>query len=146
MPGRLSQMIPRIFRLAWHRYGEPSMRVVRPLDEWLLPDGYAYDDATDTVINYYGYILSDEDLFLTADTVYIVPTQRSADLDVLIAAGVVPTGTVDVYILKDDAETVKAAHAIEIDDDWYDVLEVAHAPVGIGDSALWARVRLKRRS
>lgn len=142
----LAHMIPKIFRKAWLRYGRPMMWAVRPVADWSLPAGFAYDSETDMIQNGAGLVLTNVEDYWAGGYIYIVPMGRSGDLDVLVAAGIVPEGTVDVYILRDDAPTVKVAHSIEIDGDWYDVLEVAHAPVGIGDSALWARVRLRRRS
>lgn len=142
----LNVMVHRIFRRAWQRYGRPLMYVVHQISEWSLPAGFSYDDETDSIHNAVGTWLPNEGDYWLGDYVYIVPTRRTADLDVLIAAGVVPEGTVDVYILHSDVEDVRHAHACEISGDWYDVVDVGRAPVGFETNGVWARVRLRRRA
>ena len=117
-----------------------------PVTDWNLPAGFAYDGTLDVVQSAAGVVLTNVMDYMTGAYLDIVPVKRTADLEVLVAAGVVPAGTVDVYILSADSETVKAAHSIEIDGDWYDVKEVAHGPVGIAPEGNWARVTLERRS
>lgn len=142
----LAAMVRRIFRQAHIRYGEPQMWAADPVADWNLPAGFAYDAQLDLIQNVTGVVLNNPQDYMTGGYIDIVPVKRTADLEVLVAAGVVPGGSVDVYILSADGETVKAAHSIEIDGDWYDVREVAHGPVGIAPEGNWARVRLERRS
>lgn len=142
----LSSWIPRIFNHAWKRYGKPKVAAVRPIAQWSLPVGFAYDDDMDVASNAAGAVITNPEDYWAMDYIYIVPVQRSADMQMLIAAGEAPSGTAEFYILEDDAATVRAAFAIEFDGDWYDVQEVAHAPLGLGQSGRWARVRVSRRS
>ena len=140
-------MVKVIFKKAWRRYGEPVMWVAAPVADWNIPAGFSYDAETDAVTNTItGAVLENVLDYIVGEYLDIVPVKRTADLETLIAAGVVPAGSVDVYILAADSETVKAAHSVEIDGDWYDMREVAHAPVGIAPEGVWARVRLERRS
>ncbi|GAB4565353.1 MAG: hypothetical protein Kow0047_15860 [Anaerolineae bacterium] len=139
-------MAKQAFRRAWTRLGGPRMAVVPPVSEWTLPDGYAYDQATDTVRNAAGDVLLDPSGYYAAEYIDVVPATPGADVQALVAAGVVPEGQMEVMILGDDLAVVQNAHAVEIDGDWYDVVEVAHTPAGIGKEQGWARVRLQRRS
>lgn len=144
----LSTNVRRIFRRAWQAYGKPVMQAVPPVASWSLPAGYTFDSSLEAIRTSGGATLTDLDAlaaYYATRPVYIVPTGRTADLDVLIAAGVVPSGAVEVYVLQSDIATVNAAHAVQINSQWYDVIELAIAPVGHA-SGIWARVRLKRRS
>jgi hypothetical protein len=143
----LATSIGSIFQRAWTAYGQPRLTAVRPVSYWGLPAGFAYDPTYDAITDTNHTVLPNPETYWVTDTVYIVPVKRTADLDVLIAAGVVPAGTVDVYILAADMATMGAAHACQINGQWYDVREVALAPVGYpGSQGIWARVRLQRRS
>ena len=144
----LAHLIPKIFKHAWRRYGKPVMWVVRPPAAWSLPAGFAYDGGLDAITDTAtgSLTLTNPEDYWAGDMVYIVPVGRTADLGVLVAAGVVPEGTVEVYILPADALTVRRAHAVEIAGDWYDVVEVAQGPAGQATSGQWCRVRLRRRA
>jgi len=144
----LATNVASIFNKAWNAYGKPVLTAVRPRSAWSLPAGFAYDDDYDAITDSAGTVLPNPESYWATDTVYIVPVKRTADLDVLIAAGVVPAGTVDVYVLAADVATMQAAHACQINTDWYDVIDVGQAPVGYpgGATGIWARVRLQRRS
>lgn len=142
----LNAMVKAVFKKAHDRYGKPVMWVAAPVTDWSLPAGFTYDSEFDVVQSAAGVVLENVMDYVAGGYINIVPIRRTADLEVLIAAGVVPGGSVDVYILSADTETVKAAHSIEIDGDWYDMREVAHGPVGIAPEGNWARVRLERRS
>ena len=144
----LATNVASIFNRAWKAYGQPILTAVRPYSAWTLPAGFTYDDDYDQITDIAGTVLPNPQSYWVTDTVYIVPVKRTADLDVLIAAGVVPAGTVDVYVLAADVATMQAAHACQINGDWYDVIDVGQAPVGYpgGSTAIWARVRLQRRS
>lgn len=146
----LASRVVRIFDHAWKRYGQPTMDVVPPTSSWSLPATYSVSASHDGIETASGAILKDLDAFETSgyfaiDTIYIVPTGRTADLDAMVAAGIAPSGMVDVLILQADVATVDAAFAVEIMGQWYNVVEVARAPVG-HSAGVWARVRLQRRS
>ncbi|HEY65543.1 MAG TPA: hypothetical protein G4O02_13335 [Caldilineae bacterium] len=141
----LARRVRRVFLQAWRRYGRPVMAVIRPVNQWGLPPGYAYDESLDAVIyGDTGDVLPNPEDYWASDYIYIVPAREAADMRALVAAGIVPEGITEVFILADDAPTVRAAHAIEIDGQWYDVISVDHAPAGTG--GVWARVQLRRRS
>ena len=144
----LSSRVAKIFRHAWHRYGEPTMTTVPPLSAWTLPAGYSASASHDGIETTGGQTITDlDDLagYYATGTVHIVPTGRTADLDAMVAAGVAPSGMIDVLIMQSDYATVDAAFAVEVLGKWYDVIEVSQAPVGHG-TGIWARVRLQRRS
>lgn len=144
----LATNVVSIFNRAWLAYGQPVLTAVRPVSAWNLPAGFTYDPTYDALTNGSGTVLPNPQAYWTTDTVYLVPVKRTADLDVLVAAGVVPAGTVDIYVLAADAATMQAAHACQINTQWYDVSDVGQAPVGYpgGATGIWARVRLQRRS
>ncbi|MCD6290045.1 MAG: hypothetical protein J7M34_06025 [Anaerolineae bacterium] len=141
----LASRVRRIFSQAWKQYGRPVMAAVRPVTQWNLPPGYAYDESVDAVTyGSGGAILPNPEDYWVVDYIYIVPTRESADVRALVAAGVVPEGATEVLILVDDLETARDAHAVEIDGLWYDVISVDPGPPGTG--GVWARVSLRRRS
>lgn len=145
--GSLAARIRRVFLRAWRAYGRPRMAAVRPISQWRLPEGFAYDAARDAIADSAGAILANWDAYWEpVDYIYIVPADTTADLRAMAAAGVVPSGLMDVYVLAADAPTVEACHAIQIQGDWYDVLEVSHGPAGASGQGAWAQVRLQRRS
>lgn len=139
----LQRMAQAAFRKAWTRYGKPTMTVVKPIASWSLPDGFAYDTSVDAIRNN-GIILPNPEDYWITEQVYIVPDDPGSDMRVLIAAGIVPSGTLTLSILSNDAETVRAAHAVQVDGAWYDVAEVVCEPAG-GPGA-WCNVQLRRRS
>ena len=144
----LATNVTSIFYRAWLAYGKPVLTAVRPRSAWNLPAGFSYDDNYDAITDAAGTVLPNPQDYWATDMVYIVPTKRTADLDVLIATGVVPAGTIDIFVLAADVATMQVAHAGQINTDWYDVMDVGQAPVGYpgGATGIWARVRLQRRS
>lgn len=139
----LAQMIPRIFRQAWRRYGQPQLAVVKPISAWALPAGYAYDPTADVIRNGSGYILEGLEAYWDITYIPTVPASPASDARVLIAAGIIAAGTLEMLVLAADAPTVRSAHAVEVDGVWYTVKDVSHAAAGNGGE--WARVTLTRR-
>lgn len=142
----LVTMVRRIFLQAWKQYGKPIMAVVPPIASWSLPAGFSYDRETDQVMDGAGVALLNWGDYYAAEYLYIVPIAPSADRMTLAAAGVVPAGSTDVFVMKGDADTARAAHSVQVDGEWYNVVEVARAPLGAGSPGTWARVTLQRRS
>ncbi|HNU04164.1 MAG TPA: hypothetical protein PKL67_08415 [Anaerolineae bacterium] len=145
----LTQRIKAIFRRAWRAYGQPSLLAAPPLDAWTLPPSYSYSAAHDGIRTGSGETLNDLDAFLASgyfagETVYIVPVQDTDELRSMAAAGIVPDGTLELYVLAADLATVRSAFAVQINGLWYDVAAVGAEPSGAGDT--WARVRLRRRA
>ena len=151
----LNQMIPRIFKHAWQRYGKPTMQAVRPISYWALPAGFAYDQDVDAIRNAAGVVLTNHADYWVTDTIYIVPTRSNprvrdvAELQELLVTGSVTIGTVEVWILNNnnDLARVREAHAILLGDQWYNLDNQQPAPSGYPDSTgLWSRVRLRGRT
>jgi hypothetical protein len=113
-------------------------------DRWALPSGFAYDPAVDAIRNSAGVTLPNPEAYWATESIYIVPDDGGGETRVLIAAGVIPAGTLTLSILSDDAATVRAAHAVQVSGAWYDVVEVACEPAG-GPGG-WCDVQLRRRS
>lgn len=144
----LATQVAVIFRKAWLAYGKPTISVVPPLSSWSLPAGYAYDSSVDAIQTTGGATLNDLDVlseYYATSTVYIVPSGNTADLDVLVAAGIVPSGSVEVYILQADVATVNQAFAVQVNGQWYTVREAGRGPVG-HSAGIWAKVLLERRA
>lgn len=144
----LKTRVDKIFNRAWKRYGRPQMAVVAPITDWTLPAGFAYDESIDAIANStHTVILNPEDYWLI-DYIYIVPVPppNTADMDAMLAAGVIPTGLVREYILAIDIPTVREAHAVELNGEWYTVIEAAMAPSGYDPRGIWGVVTLQRRS
>lgn len=148
----LAQYASRIFRHANRRYGEPYLTAVRPLADWSLPAGYAYDAHVDAIRNAAGYILTEPQAYWTTDTVYIVPTRSSAEdasaeAFALLAGGVAPGGFTEVWVRQSDITTLRAAHALLLDKRWYDIASLQEAPAGYPTTdGLWGRLRLRARA
>ena len=140
----LSARVKRTFKQAWRQYGKPTATVVRPIDQWNLPGGYAYNEDYDRIMNSAGAVLTGPEAYWVTDTIYIVPNDYSANLQRMIAVGAVPDGTTEFGILTTDLDTVRNGHAIQIDGAWHDVLDTGHAPIGTDET--WALIQVKRRS
>jgi hypothetical protein len=139
----LGLVVQRMFRQAWERYGRPVMWAVKPIANWTLPQGFAYNPLHDAVQNTSGIVLPNPEDYWAGDYINIVPLGVTADLRALMAGGLVEAGTVEVRVLVADLPVVRSAHAIQIDGEWYDVTEAASRPVGAG---VWGQVFLRRRS
>jgi hypothetical protein len=121
------------------------MAVVPPRDEWSLPAGFAYDPLQDAVVDATGAVLTNYGDYYAAGYLYIVPQKQSADSRLLAIAGLVPSGTMVVAVWGDDLTTVRRAYAVELDGEWYDVVDAGNRPAGIG-GGLWSWVTLRRRA
>lgn len=148
----LAQIIPRIFKHAWGRYGRPTLTAVRPIAYWDLPAGFAYDQDVDAIRNSVGDVLTNPNDYWTTDLIYILPTKSTtaagdvAELQALIAPGITQSGEISIWVLQGDILKLRAAHAILLGDQWYDLVSQQQAPAGYPDSTgLWARVRLRGR-
>ena len=148
----LAQLIPRIFKHAWQRYGQPTLTAVRPMSYWNMPVGFAYDQDVDAIRDSAGDVLTNVFDYWTSDMIYILPTKSApgggdvAELQALLVPGVAQTGEVSVWVLRDDIYKLRVAHAILLGDQWYYLVSQQQAPAGFPDSTgLWARVRLRGR-
>lgn len=142
----LATRVSKIFVRAWQRYGEPAFAVVPPLSEWSLPVGYTSSLQHDGIETTAGDVFTDLEVlsgYFATELVYIVPTRAADDTRTMVAAGILPDGTIEVLILSGDIATVRAAFAVKLNDMWFNVMSVAAEPSGTSD--VWARVRLERR-
>lgn len=148
----LKHLAARIFRQANRRYGTPYLQAVRPIAEWLLPAGFAYDADVDAIRNGAGTVLPNPESYWLTDVVYIVPSRFSvenftSEFFSLTAGGISQGGAIEMWIAQADIEIVRAAHAIILDKRIYNVESVQEAPSGYPEaSGLWARLRLMGRS
>jgi len=142
----LPQRVRGVFLRAWRAYGRPALSAVRPRAAWSLPAGWAYYAIHDVVLDAAGNVRRDGELaeYWVSDMVYIVPQTPSADQRALVAAGVAPDGTVEVFILPADVATVRDTFAIEMGGLWYDVVGLGAEPPRMTNA--WYAVRLQRRS
>jgi hypothetical protein len=141
----LSARVKAVFKRAWIAYGKPTLMAAPPVADWSLPAGFSYDASLDAIVDASGTVLPNpEDYWGALNTVYIVPVRSSDDLRSMIAAGIVPDGLLEVFVLAADLATVRTAHAVQVNGQWYDVAGVAAEPSGTSD--VWARLRLTRRS
>lgn len=152
----LSQLAPRIFRHANRRYGKPYLRAVRPLTQWALPAGFAYDANVDAITNVSGTVLPNPEDYWVTDTIYIVPVasvvstvvEDIADRYRLSPIGFVASGEIMVWVEgATDIERVQVAHSILMGNRWYDVENVQEAPTGYPSAdGLWALIRMRARA
>ena len=145
----LPTQVKAIFRRAWLAYGKPTLLAAPPLTEWTLPAGYGYSASYDGIRTGSGEVLNDLSAFQTSgyfagETVYIVPLESTDEMRSMAAAGVVPDGTLELYVLAADLATVRAAFAVQVGGLWFDVAAAGVEPSGASD--VWARVRLTRRA
>lgn len=137
----LTQRVARMFYRAWNAYGQPTATVVRPLADWNLPAGFSYDERLDRITNSSQAVIRNPEDYWVTDTVYIVPNQNPNELRSLMAAGLVPAGTIEIGVMEADAATIENAHAVQVNGQWYDVSYIEQ-----GIQAGWRMARLTRRS
>lgn len=136
----LAQRITSIFKRAWTAYGQPTLTAVRPVSQWSLPVGFAYDAHLDRIANAGHVVLPNPEDYWVTDSVNVVPNVPNRDLRALMAAGIVPSGTVELGIRSEDAATLRNAHAVQYGGEWFNVASVETAGIG------WTVVRLTRRA
>jgi hypothetical protein len=142
----LSQMIHRVFEQAWVRYGKAVAYVVRPVEQWNLPVGFDLNRATDSVTDAAWNELSIYEMqqCWVYDEMKFVPATQGIDTRVMIAAGVIAAGSIEVGVLAVDLDKLRVGWAVQVGDFWYDVSDIGDTPIGA--ASVWAKVRLTRRS
>jgi len=100
------------------RFGRPCLRAIKPFSEW-LPDGYSYNRSYDRFEDAGGSPLADSALSThwTYDLVLFVPNSNDETLPILIASGVVETGSRSVIIKSDKLTILKDAWRLVIGDE-----------------------------
>ena len=145
----LARMIPRIFRRANARFGYPAIDVVRPIADWDLPSGFAYDQTLDLVRDSNGTVLRNVMDYWVTDHIYIVPVRHTLKDDVamlqqLVVNGETTVGALDIWVMgATDIQRVLDAHRVKLGTRWYNVSNVQPFPAGYpAPPGLCARVTL----
>lgn len=142
----LTARLASLFARAHAAFGHPTLAVARPVAQWTLPAGYAYDATTDTLTDGAGAVSRAYSSYIVYDTVNCLPAGTGRDQRALVAAGLVPAGETVVYILPADVATLRAAYGVVLDGQWYDVTAVDLGPAGAGTTGAYAALTLRRRS
>lgn len=148
---RLAQRVERLFNIAWNKQGRPTIKVIRPVSEWELPNGYTYDESADVIRDDSDAIVSDPSAYQTYDTVpvmsggieFTMRGQQDQNI-VLTNAGMASNAVLVMRTLPAYADILKAAFAVEVDGLLYDMNGANVLPEGTSESA-WVNVTLKRR-
>lgn len=131
------------FEKAWVRNSKPSLMVVNPVSTWVLPAGYAYDEATDTVRHETsGAVLTGQEVYWNTSTVPYVSQRASEELQALMIAGVLPAGSIEVAVRAESAAAVRESHLVLVNGKRYNVRQT---PGGADETETVVRIRLERR-
>lgn len=142
----LADMLAATFAQARVLCGNPVLTAIGPIAGWHLPAGWAYDAGADAITNAFGQTMTDAQCaaYWTTSTVNCVPAEQASNLLVLTPGGLAPDGGAAVIILSADIAAVKAAWAVILNGDHYNVTDVQTLPAGA--SPALATVQLHRRS
>lgn len=136
----------RGFRQAWRAMGSKTLSAIGPVSTWTLPPGYAYDPLADAIRHTTsGAVLTPSSTHYSAvtSTIDYVPTGNHSQLQALIEAGLVPAGTLDVWVKNSDKATMLAAWRVQLDGlNYQPDLQIA-LPAGAPDVAM---IRLRQAS
>lgn len=129
------------FNQLWRAANRPTMTVIGAISTWSLPAGYSYSKRADRIVNSSGVPQTlDATWYANAKTtVNFVPTRASQETQAMVASGLLPTGSRDVFVLAADITAIDAAWAIEINGERYHVRGKTGVPDG---AAQMYRLRL----
>lgn len=136
----------RGFRQAWRAMGSKTLSAIGPVSTWTLPTGYAYDPLADAIRHTTsGAVLTPSSTHYSAvtSTIDYVPTGNHSQLQALIEAGIVPAGTLDVWVKNSDKATMLAAWRVQLDGLNYQPDLQSALPAGAPDVAM---IRLRQAS
>lgn len=136
----------RGFRQAWRAMGSKTLSAIGPVSTWTLPTGYAYDPLADAIRHTTsGAVLTPSSTHYSAvtSTIDYVPTGNHSQLQALIEAGLVPAGTLDVWVKNSDKATMLAAWRVQLDGLNYQPDLQSALPAGAPDVAM---IRLRQAS
>lgn len=124
----------------------PTVTIVNPINTWDLPDGYAYDDGTDTIRHIStGDVLNNYSSYWNTTDVDMLPLETGEELRTLIMAGIVKEGSLDILIIPADKTIVQNGFRALIGTEQYNIASVSQFPKGATTDILF-QVRLERRS
>lgn len=136
----------RGWRAAHRAMGSKTLSAIGPIAIWTLPAGYAYDPLADAIRHTSsGAVLTPSSTHYSAVTTSIdyVPSGNHSQLQALIEAGLVPAGTLDVWVKASDKATVLAAWRVTLDGLSYQPDLQSAVPAGAPDVAM---IRLRQAS
>lgn len=133
----------RGFRVAHRAMGSKTLSAIGPVSTWTLPSGYAYDPLADAIRHTSGTVLTPSSTHYGAvtSTIDYVPTGNHSQLQALIEAGLVPAGTIDVWVKASDKAAMLAAWRVTLDGLSYQPDLQSALPSGAPDVAL---IRLRQ--
>lgn len=134
----------RGWRAAHRAMGSKTLSAIGPIATWTLPAGYAYDPLADAIRHTSsGAVLTPSSTHYSAVTTSIdyVPSGNHSQLQALIEAGLVPAGTLDVWVKASDKATVLAAWRVTLDGLSYQPDLQSALPAGAPDVAM---IRLRQ--
>lgn len=140
---RLATSALRAFMQAWRRLGGPMLTVIRPVDQWDLPDGYRVARAADALLDDAGRPIAPPDTapYWTTDEVMALQVGSTGRELQIVPAGLVETGRGSYLVRASDLDTLRAAWGVKdsLGDLWHvtGLHEVAPGAV--------LRVELERR-
>ena len=137
----MSINIPGVFGRLWRVAKRPTMTVIGAISAWSLPPGHSYNNRMDRVVDASGVPVElDAAWYANAtESVKYIPTKASQETQAMLATGLLPAGSRDVFILANDIAAVESAWAIEIGDERYHLRAKDGVP---GDAATVYRLRL----
>lgn len=133
-----------MFRHAHTALGASALTAIGAVATWTaIPSGYTYDPTTDRLVNTSGTVLTVTPTHYAGKTTVIdyVPTGFSLEMRQMIAAGLVPNGTMDVIVKIADVAAMRAAWRVKVGANYYRMSDVNESIPG---AAQVARVRLVR--
>ena len=129
------------FNQLWRAANRPTMTVIGAISTWSLPAGYEYSARADRIVDANGTPQTlDASWYASAKTtVNFVPTSASQQTMAMVASGLLPAGSRDVFVLASDIAAIDAAWAIEINGERFHVRGKTGVPDG---AAQMYRLRL----
>jgi len=110
---RLARAALRTFMQAWRSLGGPMLTVIRPVDQWDLPDGYQYARAQDALLDDEGRPVRDTAPYWTTDAVMALQVRSTERGLELVPGGLVETGRTGYLVRASDLDTLRAAWGVK---------------------------------
>lgn len=151
MTTRIGHHVERIFSTAWNKMGRPQIKIIRPVSEWHLPDGYTYDESVDVLRDENDAVVSDSMRYAVGDIIPVMSggiefTMRGQqDQNVaMTAAGLTANNIVVMRTMPRYESIIRAGFAAEVDGELYNINGVNVVPEG-AKPPLWINITLKSR-
>lgn len=130
----------RMFDRVWREQGGLTLTVVRPMAQWSLPAGYAYQEEEDLIRDNSGNVVTNYAALWTTTTVNYIPAALSEMTQTLIVTGMLQPETREVFVWDAAIATVKGCFRVSASSQEYRVNRVTNTP-----QAWWGRVVLERQ-